>query len=74
MFVRDHLLYSTDFSRSDFHVIVPMKEELSKQLYYLDDEVKAATKEWLLGIGWDLFADGTIKLVLCLNKCITEVN
>ncbi|GFU28682.1 hypothetical protein NPIL_631261 [Nephila pilipes] len=44
--------------------------KLSKQRYQSDEEVKAATQEWLSGIGRDFFAEGIEKLVLRLNKCL----
>ena len=46
----------TNLSLCDFHLFGPIKEELSKWQYNLDNEVKAAAQEWLVGIGWDFFA------------------
>ena len=68
----DHPPYSPDLSPPDFHVFVPMKQELSKRRYHLDAEVKAAAQQWLSDIGRDFFAEGIEKLVPHLDKCLNN--
>ena len=49
-----------------------MKEELSNMRYYLDDEVKAASQEWLFGTKRDFSANGVEKFVLRFDKCLNK--
>ena len=55
--------FQMDVSLCDFHVFGPMKEELSKRRYHLDDKVKAATQEWLSGIGRNFLLEDIKKFV-----------
>ncbi|XP_054709441.1 synaptogenesis protein syg-2-like [Uloborus diversus] len=68
----DHLPCSPDLSPPRFHVSSPMKLELSKRRYHLDDDVKAATQHWLSDFERDFFAARIEKLVLHLNKCLNN--
>ncbi|GFU33154.1 mariner Mos1 transposase [Nephila pilipes] len=67
-----HPPHSPDLLPLDFHAFGSMNEVLLKRQYISDYEVKAATQEWLSGIGWNFFAEGIEKLVPRLEKCLNK--
>lgn len=67
--VWEHPPYSPDLSPCDFHVFGPMKNELAKERYNSDEEVKYATNDWCLQTGREFFKQGISKLVQRYEKC-----
>jgi len=60
--------YSSDLSPCDFHVFVPMKNELAKKWYHIDEKVKQANSNCCFQTGQKYFEPGISKLVQRYEK------
>jgi histone-lysine N-methyltransferase SETMAR len=66
--VFEHPAYNPDLAPSDFHSFPALKEFLGGRHFESDEEVKDAIKEWLSGLGVEVYDKGIQNLITCYDK------
>jgi hypothetical protein len=69
--VLKHPPYSPDLASLDFHLFVPMKEQLRGQKFP-DDEVMETVRSWLKATPKSFFLDGIRRLVDRWTNCVAK--
>ncbi|GBN54584.1 Histone-lysine N-methyltransferase SETMAR, partial [Araneus ventricosus] len=68
--VSDHLAYSPDLAKSDFHLFPELKNWLGGQSFQKNEEIQSKVKEHLTSLAAMFFEEGIENLVHRCDKCL----